>query len=138
MTNPGFVSTRGDRYLAEVEAVDQPDLWRCRSLLARGVPLGGGTDAPFGDPDPWAAIAAAIDRRTVTGQVLGPDEALSPSEALALFLSPLEQPGGPPRRLVTGVTADLCLLACPLSEALADPRHADVVATVVGGALHRW
>ena len=138
VTNPGFVVTRGDRYLAEVDAVDQPDLWRCRSLLARGVPLGGGTDAPFGDPDPWTAIAAAITRRTAAGQSLGPDEGLSPSQALALFLSPLERPGGPPRRLDPGVAADLCLLAGPLAEALADPARVEVVATVVGGALHRW
>jgi predicted amidohydrolase YtcJ len=135
VTNPGFVAERGDRYRIEVDAADVPDLWRCRSLLEAGVPVGAGTDAPFGRADPWAAMAAAIDRRTADGHVIGPKEALDPLRALDLFLSPLEQPGGPARTIEVGAVADLCLLATPLAEALADPGSAEVVAGVVGGVL---
>jgi predicted amidohydrolase YtcJ len=135
VTNPGFVTDRGDRYRVEVDPADVPDLWRCRSLLEAGVRVGAGTDAPFGRADPWAAIAAAVDRRTADGHLFGPDERLDPQRALDLFLAPLERPGGPPRAIEVGVPADLCLLATPLAEALADPEGAEVVASVVGGVL---
>ena len=64
VTQPNFVRERGDAYLADVEPRDRPWLYRGRGLLEASVPLGGGTDAPFGDPDPWAAMRAAVDRRT--------------------------------------------------------------------------
>jgi predicted amidohydrolase YtcJ len=84
-------------------------------LLAAGVSVGGGTDAPYGRPDPWAAMAAAVDRAP-----LGPGEAVSPEQALALFLAPLHDPGGHPRRVAVGAPADLCVLDRPWPEARYD------------------
>ena len=83
---------------------------RCQGFLKAGVRLAGGTDAPFGNPDPWRAMRAAIDRRTAGGSLLGREEALSPEQALALFMSPLDSPGGAPRTIRPGEPADLCLL----------------------------
>ena len=83
----------------DVASEDQPLLYRCRSFLRHGIPLGGSTDAPYGLPDPWVAMRAAVHRRTAKGRRLGKDETLSPEEALALFTSPLEAPGAPPRRV---------------------------------------
>ena len=102
VTQPNFVAERGDRYLAEVDADDQPHLYPCRSLLDAGIGVGGGTDAPFGDPDPWLAIRAAIERRTAGGAPLGLREAVSPERALALFLTPPDDPGGEVRRVRPG------------------------------------
>lgn len=135
VTQPGFVAERGDDYLTDVEPSDVEDLYRCASLLAGGVPVAGSTDAPYTDPDPWAAIAAAIDRTTTAGAVLGAVEALAPRRALDLFLSPLEDPGGPPRRVVVGAPADLVLLATPLDEALLAPAADAVTATILRGTL---
>ena len=135
VTQPNFVRERGDRYRVEVEADDVPHLYPCRTLLEAGIPVGGGTDAPFGHPDPWRAIAAAIDRRTADGAILGPDEAVPPERALALFLSPPGAPGGTPRRVDVGAPADLCLLDGPLDEILAEPSADHVSATVIGGAV---
>ena len=95
---PGFVHERGDSYLSEVEPRDRPWLLRGRAWLEAGVPIAAGSDAPYGAPDPWRAMAAAVDRRTRDGAVLGPDQALTPEEALALFSGSLEDPGGRPRR----------------------------------------
>lgn len=138
VTNPGFVGSRGDQYLTDVDAGEQVDLWRCGSLIDAGVPLGAGTDAPFGDPNPWRAMAAAVDRRTVAGRSLGIDEAVSARVALGLFLGPLEQPGAPNRRVVPGAVADLCVLGVPLDRALSDPGDVRPAMTVVGGDLHAW
>jgi predicted amidohydrolase YtcJ len=135
VTQPGFVAERGDDYLADVDVEDQADLWRCGSLAAAGVPVGGSTDAPFGSPDPWPAVAAAIERRTGSGRLLGGGERLSRQAALELFLAPLAQPGGPPRRVVEGAAADLCLLDGPLDDVLSDPTSGRVVATVARGRV---
>lgn len=130
---PGLVATRGDRYRRDVAVEDAPYLYVCRSLLAKHVPLAGSTDAPFGDPDPWAAMRAAVDRRTADGTALVPGEALSPEQALALFTSPT--PGGPPRRLEVGVTADLCLLDRPWSAARRQLERSHVVASWCEGRI---
>jgi predicted amidohydrolase YtcJ len=135
VTQPGFVAERGDDYLADVDAEDQPHLWRCGSLVAAGVPVGAGTDAPFGSPDPWVAVAAAIDRRTVSGRVLGAGERVPGPAALGLFLAPLAEPGGAPRRVAAGAAADLCVLGVALDDALAAPSRRHVLATVAGGRL---
>jgi predicted amidohydrolase YtcJ len=136
VTQPNFVAERGDRYLAEVDADDQPHLYPCRSLLDAGVGVGGGTDAPFGDPDPWLAIRAAVERRTAGGAPLGLREAVSPERALALFLTPPDDPGGEVRRVRPGAPADLCLLDAALSQVLEEPSSDRVVLTVHAGVPH--
>jgi predicted amidohydrolase YtcJ len=138
VTQPGFVAERGDRYLAEVEPADRPHLWPCRTLLDAGVAVAASTDAPFGEPDPWRAVAAATTRRTAAGRILGAEEAVDARTALALLLGDLADPGGPPRRVRPGAPADLCLLDLPLDEALAHPSPDRVALTVQGGeVVHR-
>ena len=68
------------------------DLYRLRSLLEAGVTVAGSTDAPFGGSDPWQAIRAAVDRRTLSGAALGQDEAVSAEVAISLFTSGCPRP----------------------------------------------
>jgi predicted amidohydrolase YtcJ len=133
VTQPNFVRERGDAYLRDVAGEDRPYLYRCRGFLAAGVALGGGTDAPFGEPDPGAAMRAAVARRSAGGRVLGPDESLDPERALALFTSPPGAPGGSPRRVAVGAPADLCLLDRPWSRARERLDAEDVAACWCGG-----
>jgi predicted amidohydrolase YtcJ len=79
VTQPNFVAERGAQYRRDVDPDDLPLLYRCGSLLRAGVRVLGGTDAPFGRPDPWAAMRAAVERD------LTPDERITPAQALALF-----------------------------------------------------
>jgi predicted amidohydrolase YtcJ len=132
VTQPNFVAERGDRYLVEVTDEDPASLYPAASLARAGVGLAAGTDAPFGNPDPWLAIRAAIVRRTVGGMVLGADERLDAHAALALFLG---HPADPARlrTIRLGAPADLCLLRRPLAAVLADPSAAQVRRTVVAG-----
>ncbi|MBL7499428.1 amidohydrolase family protein [Frankia nepalensis] len=138
VTQPHFVAERGDAYLADVDPDDLPWLYRCAGVLAAGIPLAAGTDAPFGGDDPWASMRAAVHRRAPSGAVLGPGEALDPARALALYLGGLDDPGGPPRRLVPGAAADLCLLAEPRRAVLSrlDPGPA-ALTVVAGTVVHR-
>jgi predicted amidohydrolase YtcJ len=135
VTQPHFIAERGDDYLADVEPTDHDLLYRCGSLVAAGVPVAAGTDAPFGRPDPWAAIVAATTRRTASGTVVGSGERIDPRRALELFLGPPLMPGGAPRGIAAGMVADLCLLDGPLDDVLAEPSAGRVRATVIGGDL---
>ena len=135
VTQPGFLHERGDDYVRDVEPRDRPWLYRGQGFLAAGVPLGAGSDAPFGEPDPWLAMRAAVRRESAGGRVLGPHERLSPEQALALFTAPADAPGAEPRRLRVGALADLCLLERPWREARRRLCRGDVVATVARGRL---
>lgn len=135
VTQSAFVFERGDRYRAEVDPAEQPDLYRCASLMAAGVPVAGSSDAPYADPDPWAGIRAAVQRRTRAGAALGDGERLPPHKALGLYLGAPDDPGGAERRVAVGGAADLCLLRTSLSEALTAPAAGLVAATFVGGRM---
>ena len=135
VTQPHFLEERGDDYLREVEARDLPWLYRGRAWLEAGVRLAGGSDAPFGAPDPWRAIRVAVTRRTRTGVTLGEGERLAPERALALFLGALGDPGGAPRRVALGAPADLCLLDRSWQSAQEEPSSSFVRATWRAGRL---
>ena len=138
ITQPVFVRDHGDRYLREVDEADVPHLYRCATLLDAGVEVGGSSDAPHGDADPWRAIAAAVERRTEAGKTLGGSERVSARRALDLYLTPPDDPGGRPRAVGPGATADLCLLDQPLEEALRSPESVGVRITMASGrVVHR-
>jgi len=89
VVQPALVRTRGDRYLAEVPVEEHRGLHRLGSFVGAGLRVWAGSDAPYGDPDPWLGVAAAADRRTAGGQVLGAGEALTPGGALRLWCDTL-------------------------------------------------
>jgi predicted amidohydrolase YtcJ len=134
VTQPNFVADRGDEYIAAVDPADIGDLYRCRSLIDAGVPVAFGTDAPYGEADPWHSITAAVERRTRSGAHLNADEAIDPPVAVRRFLGRGDAPTRL-RRVEVGCVADLCLLKVPLAEALATPSPDLVEATIVGGEL---
>lgn len=132
VTQPQFVHERGDRYRADVDESSWPHLYRLRAFLHAGVPLGGGSDAPFGGADPWAAMQAAVSRRTRGGACIGDAEALTPEQALDLYLrDPSDMSRR--RRLFVGVSADLCLLDRPWAEARRSLSAAHVRACFIRG-----
>jgi predicted amidohydrolase YtcJ len=122
--------------MTDVDETDLPDLYRCASLRQAGIGLAAGTDAPFGDADPWRSIHAAITRRTTDGRMLGADERVSPTDALTLFLGRSDDPARS-RQIRAGEPADLCVLAEPLATSLAtctaDPSAVEVRATIAAG-----
>ncbi len=119
VTQPNFIAERGDAYLRDVDAADRPWLYRLASFDRGGIALAGSTDAPYGGADPWAAMQAAVTRRTLAGAVIGVEEALTPERALALFCGDGATPSQP-RRLAVGGRADLCLLDRNWQSARAD------------------
>jgi predicted amidohydrolase YtcJ len=134
VTQPNFVAERGEEYLGEVPATDLPDLWRGRSLVAAGVKVAAGTDAPFGSLDPWVAVRAAVRRRTAAGRLLGAGEAVDAATALRWWWGSGPDPARP-RRLAVGQPADLVGLAAPLPEALSGDEEVAVTTTIAAGEI---
>lgn len=134
VTQPNFVAERGDQYLTDVPPIELPHLWRLASLLKAHVPVSLSTDMPFGDSDPWAAMRAAVHRTTPSGAVLGADECVSPRTALTLFFGEPARPACP-RAIVENQPGDLCVLAVPPADALAELNAGMVAATIVGGQV---
>lgn len=111
VTQPHFVFERGDAYLSALATDELAGLYRARSFVSAGVALGAGSDAPYGDADPWRSMAAAQQRLTRGGRRLGAGECLDATAALLrLYGSSAQDPGGECRQLQVGAVADLCVL----------------------------
>ncbi|BBZ01286.1 amidohydrolase [Mycolicibacterium chitae] len=134
VTQPNFVAERGDQYRADVPADEHAQLWRVASLRDAGVRLALSTDVPFGAGDPWAAMRAAVTRRTPKGVVLGERERISAEAALAMFLGHAEEPDRV-RAIEPGAPGDLCVLHAAPTQALARLDADLVAATVIAGAV---
>ena len=127
VTQPGFVTDRGDDYAREVDAEDLPHLYPYAGLLAAGVDVLPSSDAPYGPVDPWEVMRAA-SRRTLI-----PGERVPAATVLAGYLRDGDLR---PRTVGVGSAADLVLLHAPLATALRDPDSSAVRATWIGG--RRW
>lgn len=122
VTQSNFIQDRGDRYRAQIEESELGDLYRLGSLLRSGVRMLGGSDAPYGDINPWVGLRAALDRKTREGAVIGAGEAVDRSAALSLYRS---------TELVVGAPADLILYEWPEDRGQPDT----VGLTMIGGTI---
>lgn len=135
VTQPGFIYERGDQYLREVDAQDQRWLYRLKAFLDAGVPLAGSSDAPYSHANPWVAMQAAVQRHSRQGQPLAENEALTPEQALALYLGPLSAPGSQPSGIAVGGVADLCLLSSSWKRARQRLSEVSVQMTLKSGRV---
>ena len=135
VTQPHFIAERGEQYLREVESADQQWLYRLLSFIEAGVPLAAGSDSPFGSPNPWLSMQAAVVRKAGTNKFIGIEEALTPDMALALYTSMPDQPGLQQKELTVGASASLCLLNAPWETVKLDFTNAMVSATWSAGRL---
>lgn len=134
VTQPNFIAERGDAYIRDVPRDEHPFLYRVRSLIDVGVSVAFGTDLPFGNPDPWLAMSAATERRTLAGEYLGEAERITPESALMGFLGDLANPFTP-RPISAGEPADLCLLDVPWQDLRSDLSSAHVRMTFRDGEV---
>ena len=119
VAQPGFLHRAGDRYLAEVPASEQTWLYPLRSLFARGVPLAGSSDVPIGPVAPLVGVAAAVGRRTASGRLVNPQEAVPLDLALHLYgRGAAYATGADPTRgyVAKGLAADLAVFRENLSR----------------------
>ena len=136
VVQPGFVWSDG--WLRERIGPERARwAYPFRTLLLRGIPLAGSSDAPYDPIDPWRGIRAAVGRVGPDGRSANPDveEALSPEEAVGLYTVGAAAAVGEPGRghLEVGAVADLAVLSTPdLASAVRYPG-VPVLETWVGG-----
>ncbi|MCX6362427.1 MAG: amidohydrolase [Armatimonadetes bacterium] len=82
---PEFLARLGDAYVMGLGAERAASVNPAASLVAAGVAMAFGSDCPVVPGAPLAGIAAAAARRTPSGVTLGPNEAISPLEALRCY-----------------------------------------------------
>ena len=141
VTQPAFLWYHGRRYRSEIDLEQQSWLYRAKSLLARGVPVAGSSDAPVVPPLPLEGVYAAVARQSPDGHVIGADERVSVGEALwmytlgAAWVCGLESELGSISR---GKRADLVFLAAdPTRVPVSDIPHIPVCMTMVDGMV-QW
>jgi len=101
--------------------------FRLADLLAAGVTLALGSDAPVAPLDPWLAIAAAVGRTRGDRAAWHPDQAISRQAALAASARGRHA-------IAVGQPADLAICGIdPFVASIADLRRMPVAATLLGG-----
>jgi predicted amidohydrolase YtcJ len=135
---PALIAERGDVYRSEYPPELYSWLHRAGSLLAAGVPYAIGSDAPVTDPSPMVALAAARQRRTPYGAVLGADEALGFKEAVtAMTLGPSRAVGMAHElgHLRPGAIADMVVLDPEVEIDDPQPTTRSARLTIVEGRI---
>jgi predicted amidohydrolase YtcJ len=85
VTNPAFIYYSGERYLATVSGPQREHLYAVNTMLAAGLKVAAGSDAPVAGPDPLIGIYAAVTRKAETGQKVLPGQSVSALDALRLY-----------------------------------------------------
>ncbi|MCI2421655.1 amidohydrolase [Saccharopolyspora sp. K220] len=110
-----------------------------REILDAGLIAGGGTDAPVVPPNPLWSLGWMVTRETLRGDVLGPEQGITPREALHLYTLGSARTQFAERDLGTiesGKLADLVVLdADPLTVEPRSIRDIGVDMTIVGGRV---
>lgn len=136
---PTFLHAYGDDYATILGPERAGFLYRGRGFLDAGVRVAGSSDRPVADGAPLRAMGFMVDRRSCSGQVIGPGEELTVTEALEAYTVHAAWACGAERwagSISPGKHADFVVLA-------EDPRRVpparipaiEVVATLVGGKV---
>jgi len=139
VTQPAFIYYSGERYLQEVPDTRLPWLYRMSSFLEGGLRLAGSSDCPVVPCKPLVGVYAAVNRRAENGQVLSPEEAVTPEEALQIYTAggayaSFEE--GLKGSIEVGKLADLVVLSAdPIAVAPEAMKGIEVERTIVGGQV---
>ena len=143
VTNPGFLYHNGTSYRENVDPRLLPHLYPAGALLAAGISVAFGSDAPVIDPNPWPGIYSAVTRNAADGHRLanGGAQAVGVEQALRAYTLGAAQAEGTPGAkgsITPGKLADLVLVdSDPLGvEPEALPGMGTAL-TIIGGSIVR-
>lgn len=134
-----FIFTVGDTYLARIGSERMSRVFPHRTMVRMGIPAPANSDCPVATINPFEGMYAATTRLTSTGNVAGPEEGLTISEALKAYtywgaFSGFEE--NFLGRTLPGMAADLVIVdKNPLTLRPTDLREVQVKAVLVGGEV---
>jgi predicted amidohydrolase YtcJ len=135
----GFMYELGDAYRANRGSDAMAWMWPHRSLIDRGVPAPGHSDAWVCSPNPFTAMWSMVNRKTDSGQSLDPSQAVSITEALRAYTTLGAFAGREERikgSLEPGKLADVAVLDRNIFSIPSDEiRDVQVDMTIVGGVV---
>jgi predicted amidohydrolase YtcJ len=135
----GFMYELGDAYRANRGADAMQWMWPHRTLIDRGVPAPGHSDAWVCSPNPFTAMWSMVNRKTDSGQSLDETQAVTATEALRAYTTLGAYAGREEHMkgsLEPGKLADVAVLDRDFFGIPADGiRDVRVDMTIVGGAI---
>jgi predicted amidohydrolase YtcJ len=85
VTQPSFIYYSGDRYLGTVPEMQLKHLYPLATLMENGVQVAGSSDCPVTPPNPLMGIYSAVSRMSESGKSVGPNERITPCDAVRLY-----------------------------------------------------
>lgn len=82
---PPFFGELGDGFIEAFGPELSHQLYPFKSMLNAGIKIGGSSDCPVSELDPRNGLSGAVLRKTPSGAVLAPEEALTMDEAIRLY-----------------------------------------------------
>ena len=139
VTQPAFIYYDGERYLKTVPRRQLPHLYPLATLLKAGIKVAAGSDCPVAPPNPLVGIYAAVSRRAETGEVVAPEERISPFEALRMYTEAAAYASfedATKGSISPGKVADLIVLSADPTRVIAQEiKDLDVEMTIIGGEI---
>jgi predicted amidohydrolase YtcJ len=135
----GYMYGLGDQYAENFGPKRSRWLHPHKTMKAMGIIAGGNSDCPVTFYSPWTQIYSAVTRKTSSGQVIGPEEAISVLDAIRVYtlngayLSKEEDMKG---SIEAGKLADLIVLDRDILSIPSDEiKEVKVLTTIVGGKV---
>lgn len=135
----GYMYGLGDQYAENFGTERSRWLHPHKTMKEMGIVAGGNSDCPVTFYSPFVQIYEAVTRRTSSGKVVGPEEAISVLDAIRVYtwngaylgkdealLGSVE-----PGKLADLIVLDRDILSCPVEEI----KDVSVVTTIVGGQV---
>jgi predicted amidohydrolase YtcJ len=140
VSQPIFIDELGDNFEHHLEDERLYRVYPYRSILNAKVDLAFSTDAPVvRSLNPLQGIAAAVTRRSASGNIIGGDEAVTIAEALRAYTLGGTVASGEELKkggLQSGYLADLVILSGdPLTTPAEELTSLKVSSTLIGGKL---
>ncbi|MFB6846407.1 amidohydrolase [Streptomyces sp. NPDC056373] len=85
VVQPGFLRCFGDDYASIMGELRAPWMYRGKAFLDHGIPLVGSSDRPVADGSPLRAVQFMVERASVSGRRIGPEEAVTLDQALHAY-----------------------------------------------------
>jgi len=85
VTQPSFIYYNGERYLRTVPDSNLKHLYPIATLINNGVKVVGSSDCPIVPVNPLIGIYSSVSRMAENGELVLPEERISPLEALKMY-----------------------------------------------------
>lgn len=137
-TQPSFLHDIGDTILHHLPEALAPQCYPFRAMIEAGLTVAFSSDGPvIGDINPLLGLQSAALRRTRSGRIIAPEQAIAVAQALWCFTAGAALVGGEQARLgrlAPGCLADLAILSDdPLAVPIERLLEVQVEQTWLGG-----